>query len=249
MSKAKCPGQDTRFWKPGDIFEVACSQCGHPVEFFKDEATRRCSRCGQRIQNPKFTLGCAQWCEHARECLGFDPENLPSEDPNEVSLVDRLVAAMKKEFGDDQRRITHALTVLDKAQELLREEGGDPRVVLTAAILHDIGIQEAEKKHGSSAGKYQEIEGPPITRRIMEELNLDEDTIEHVIRIVGSHHSARDIDTLEFRIIRDADWLVNIPDEFPDADSDEISRKIEKIFKTSAGKKKAYEMYVGAKTS
>ncbi len=244
----KCPGQHTRFWTPGAILYVACSQCGHPVEFFKDEAIRRCSRCGQRIHNPKLSLGCAQWCEHAQECLGFDPKTMSSEDPDEESLVDRLIAAMKKEFGDDQKRITHALSVLEKAQELLGKEGGDPRVVLTAAILHDIGIQEAERKHGSSAGKYQEIEGPPIARRIMEELNLDESTIEHVSRIVGSHHSARDIDTLEFRIIWDADWLINIPDEFPDADSDELSRKIEKIFKTSAGKKKAYEMYVEGKT-
>ncbi len=243
----KCPGQDTRFWKPGDIFEVACSQCGHPVEFFKDDAIRRCSRCGQRIQNPKLSLGCAQWCEHAQECLGFDPKNMPAEDPDEVSLVDRLIAAMKKEFGDDQKRITHALSVLEKAKELLGNEGGDPRVVLTAAVLHDIGIKEAERKHGTSAGKYQEIEGPAIARRIMEELNLDKDTIEHVSRIIGNHHSAKDIDTPEFRIIWDADWLVNIPDEFPDADSAELSRKIEKIFKTSTGKKKAYKMYVEGK--
>ncbi|UCD83607.1 MAG: HD domain-containing protein [Deltaproteobacteria bacterium] len=244
----KCPGQDTRFWKPGDIFEVACSQCGHQIEFFKDDPIRRCSRCGQRIQNPKLSLGCAQWCEHAQECLGFDPKTVPAEDPDEVSLVDRLIAAMKKEFGDDQKCITHALSVLERAQELLREEGGDPRVVLTAAVLHDIGIQEAEKKHGSPAGKYQEIEGPPIAQRIMEELNLDKDTIEHVSRIIGNHHSVKDIDTPEFRIVWDADWLVNIPDEFPDADSNELSSKIEKIFKTGSGKKKAYEMYGGDRT-
>jgi hypothetical protein len=243
----KCPGQDTRFWKPGDIFEVACSQCGHPVEFFKDDAVRRCPRCGQRIQNPKISLGCAQWCEHAQECLGFDPKTMPAEDPEEVSLVDRLIAAMKKEFGDDQKRITHALLVLEKAKGLLVNEEGNPRVVLTAAVLHDIGIQEAERKHGSSAGKYQEIEGPPIARRIMKELNLDGDTIEHVSRIIN-HHSAKDIDTPEFRIVWDADWLVNIPNEFPDADREEISGKIEKTFKTSEGKKKAYEMYVGDKT-
>lgn len=244
----KCPGQDTRYWKPGDIFEVACSQCSHPVEFFKDEAVRRCSRCGQRIQNPKLSLGCAQWCEHAQECLGFDPKTMPSEDPDEVSLVDRLIAAMKKEFGDDQKLITHALLVLEKAKGLLGNEDGNPRVVLTAAVLHDIGIKEAERKHGSSVGKYQEIEGPPIARRIMKELNLDEDTIEHVSRIIGNHHSAKDIDTPEFRIVWDADWLVNIPNEFPDADSEELSRKIEKIFKTSEGKRKAYELYVGDKT-
>ncbi len=68
-----CPGQDTRFWRPDDIFEVQCSACAKPVEFFKDDAYRRCSSCGRKIQNPKLKLGCAAWCEHAKECLGFEP--------------------------------------------------------------------------------------------------------------------------------------------------------------------------------
>ena len=46
-------------------------------------------------------------------------------------------------------------------------------VVRAAAVLHDIGIREAERKHGSSAGKYQEVEGPPIARRILEKLSVD----------------------------------------------------------------------------
>lgn len=32
----KCPGQDSRYWKEGAIFEVDCPKCGKPVEFFKD---------------------------------------------------------------------------------------------------------------------------------------------------------------------------------------------------------------------
>ena len=154
-------------------------------------------------------------------------------------MIDRLIEAMKREFGNDQKRITHASKVLDHARELLRYEGGDPGVVMAAAILHDIGIHEAEKKHGSSAGVYQEKEGPPIAKRIMKEIGIDHDTIEHVLKIVGSHHSANDIDTLEFRIIWDADWLVNMPDEFPNADRNDLLQKIEKIFKTKTGKKRA----------
>ena len=33
----KCPGQDMRYWKPGDIFNAKCPKCGGTVEFFKDE--------------------------------------------------------------------------------------------------------------------------------------------------------------------------------------------------------------------
>jgi predicted RNA-binding Zn-ribbon protein involved in translation (DUF1610 family) len=249
MTKTMCPGQDTRFWRPGDIFEETCAQCGAKVEFFKDEASRRCPRCGNRIQNARLSLGCAQWCEHAKECLGFDPREMEPEDSDQVSLTDQLIAAMKKQFGTDQKRVSHALAVLEKAQAILRGEKANPRVVLAAAILHDIGIQEAEKKHGSSAGVYQEMEGPPLARRIMAELNFDPDTLEHVARIVGSHHSAKDIDTLEFRILWDADWIVNIPEEFPGMDQAELARKIEKIFKTGTGKEIAQKLYLGGEES
>jgi len=245
MAKTICPGQDTRFWQPEDIFDITCGECGHAIEFFKDEASRLCPGCGIRVQNPKLSFGCAQWCEHAKDCLGYDPKEMGGEASDDKALVDRLVEAVKNEFGQDRKRITHALTVLDRARGLLREADANPRVVLAAALLHDIGIQEAERIHGSSAPKYQEMEGPPIARRIMKELRLDGDTIEHVCRIVGSHHSARDIDTPEFRVIWDADWLVNLPDEFSGIGRDRIAERIEKIFKTGAGREKARELFLG----
>jgi hypothetical protein len=237
-----CPGQDTAFWKPGDIFEVPCSHCGYEMEFFKDDASRRCTGCGARVQNPKLNLGCAQWCEHAKECLGYDPKEVMQAEGEETSLVDRLVEAMKRTFGNDQKRITHALTVLERAKEIMRgEKGADPRVVLAAAVLHDIGIQEAERQHGSSAGRWQEIEGPPIAEPIMKELGLDEATRDHVGQIIANHHSARDIDTLEFRILWDADWLVNIPEEYPDHTPEKLTALIHKVFKTPSGRKLALE--------
>jgi hypothetical protein len=69
----KCPGQDTRYWKPGDIFDVRCPGCGGGVEFFRDDVKRKC-RCGRVITNPKLNLACAEWCQKAEECLGAKPE-------------------------------------------------------------------------------------------------------------------------------------------------------------------------------
>jgi hypothetical protein len=66
----RCPGQDTQYWKPGDIFDVDCPGCGGKVEFFKDEATRRCRNCGEKIHNPKMDLGCAEHCRYAVDCIG-----------------------------------------------------------------------------------------------------------------------------------------------------------------------------------
>jgi len=78
----RCPGQDQRFWKPGDIFEVKCPGCGQAVEFFKDEPKLKCRECERIVLNPKINLGCAQWCKYAEQCLGIikksdDPGNGP----------------------------------------------------------------------------------------------------------------------------------------------------------------------------
>ena len=66
----RCPGQDQRNWKPGDIFEVMCTGCGYAVEFFKDEPKLRCRGCGQMVTNPKIDSGCAQWCQYSEQCIG-----------------------------------------------------------------------------------------------------------------------------------------------------------------------------------
>jgi hypothetical protein len=228
----RCPGQDQRYWKPDDIFEVSCSSCGKAVEFFKDEPQLKCRQCGNTVINPRIDLGCAEWCQYAAQCLGVTVNNL-------TIIRDKLIEEMKEVFGQDQKRIDHALAVLDYAEQIQAAEGGDPLVVKAAGILHDIGILQAEKKHGSSAGKFQEIEGPPIAQAILENYDLGEQKTDHIIRIIANHHSAKDIDTLEFRIIWDADWLVNLQEETPALSQGEWEERIEKIFKTQTGKQLA----------
>ncbi len=157
----------------------------------------------------------------------------------------RLIARMEALFGDDRRRIDHALAVLAHAESIMAAQGGlDGLVVRAAAILHDIGIHAAERKHGSSAGRYQEIEGPPIARAILEELGVPGDQTDHVCRIVANHHSARDIDTPEFRVIWDADWLVNIPDEHDVTDTGRMTELVNAVFKTERGKTLARELFL-----
>ncbi len=65
----KCPGQNPQFWKPEDIFEVTCSSCKNDVEFFKDDISRICEKCGRKIMNPGKNSACAEHCEYADKCL------------------------------------------------------------------------------------------------------------------------------------------------------------------------------------
>ncbi len=238
----RCPGQDQRFWKPEDIFEVRCPGCGGAIEFFKDEPKLKCRKCGQVVVNPKIDLGCAEWCQYAEQCLGV------SVIKNLRVIRDKLIDEMKKIFAGDQKRIDHVLAVLNYAEQIHAAEGGDPLIVRAAAILHDIGIHEAERKYDSSAGKYQEIEGPSIASEILAKFDLDEAIVEHVCKIIANHHSAKDIDTLEFRIIWDADWLVNIPAEFSDLGREKLQNLIDKVFKTHKGRQISVELFLETKT-
>jgi putative nucleotidyltransferase with HDIG domain len=234
----RCPGQDQRLWKPEDIFEVDCAGCGRAAEFFKDEPKLKCRGCGKIVVNPKIDLGCAEWCQYAEQCLGIGSTN------NLRAVRDKLIYEMEKYFAGDEKRAKHAIAVLDYAEQIQAVEGGDPLVVRAAAILHDIGIHEAERKHGSAAGKYQEIEGPPIAAEILAQYDLSDEVLEHITKIIANHHSAKDIDTIEFRIVWDADWLVNIPVDFPDSDQEQLRGIIARTFKTCAGRRLAGELFI-----
>lgn len=233
----KCPGQDQRFWKPDDIFEVKCSNCGGPIEFFKDEPRLKCRKCGHVAVNPKINLGCAEWCQYAEQCLGV------TKIQNINTFRNKLIDEMKGIFKKDQKRIDHALAVLKYAEQIQKVEGGDPLIVKASAILHDIGIHEAELKYGSSSGKYQEIEGPPIARKILNKCDLEITLVEHICKIIANHHSAKDIDTTEFRIVWDADWLENFSGQYSDADKEQAKEKIDAIFKTCHGHRLATELF------
>ena len=155
-----------------------------------------------------------------------------------------LIKAMEAYFNGDARRINHAIRVTEYAEELLKTEGGDYPVVIGASVLHDIGIHQAQKKYGSTAGKYQEKEGPPIARRILTGLGFEQNQIEEICEIIAHHHSPGKVNSKNFAIVYDADWLVNLKDEYDIRDRSKLSRIIEKVFLTPGGKAMAREVYL-----
>lgn len=152
---------------------------------------------------------------------------------------------MQAYFGQDTRRIDHAYKVTGYAETLLEQEEGDHQVVIAAAVLHDIGIHEAERKYNSGSGKYQQIEGPPIAREILTHLEFDPTQIDQVCEIISYHHSIGPMrNNLNFCILYDADWLVNLPDEYNILDKEKLVLAIDKIFLTPSGRKIAREIYL-----
>ena len=155
-----------------------------------------------------------------------------------------LTSAMKAYFEGDAKRINHARRVTEYAEELLKREGGDYLTVIGASVLHDIGIHQAQEKYGSTIGRYQEKEGPPIARRILTELGFERDQIEKICEIIAHHHSPGKITTRNFAVLYDADWLVNLREEYDIQDRGKLANIIEKVFLTQGGKALAREIYL-----
>jgi hypothetical protein len=242
----KCPGQDSRYWKPGSIFEAKCPKCGNEVEFFKDDTTRRCKKCGHRFLNPGMDFGCASYCQYAEQCIGNLPPELIAEKEN--LLKDRVAIEMKRYFKQDFKRIGHATRVARYAEQIGKKENGNLAVILPAAYLHDIGIKEAERKHQSSAARYQEAEGPPVAKEILIALGAREELIEEVCDIVGHHHHPRSEETVNFKCLYDADLIVNLEEnqkENPSAPG-RLEEIIEKSFLTANGRHLAEEILLSA---
>ncbi len=155
-----------------------------------------------------------------------------------------LMRAMEAYFKGDAKRINHARRVTEYAEELLKREGGDYLTVIGASVLHDIGIHQAQKKYGSTIGRYQEKEGPPIARRILTGLGFERDQIEEICEIIAHHHRPGKITTRNFGILYDADWLVNLRDEYDIQDRNKLAGIIEKVFLTRSGQALARETYL-----
>jgi DNA-directed RNA polymerase subunit RPC12/RpoP len=190
---SKCPGQDTQFWGPKAIYSVECPKCGNPVEFFKDDIRRRCRQCGHMFLNPKLNLGCARWCQFADQCVGV----MDKEEFKEI-----IVAGMKEFYGNDQDKIDQALEVLGFAEELMEKEDVNPKVVIAAAVLYGIGIDERGRTvHRRGA---QDKVNFPTVRGILESSGAKEVIIEEVCRIMESHGHPGKAGTVNGKIVHDA---------------------------------------------
>lgn len=235
----KCPGQDTKYWKPGAIYEAKCPKCEHGVEFFKDDTTRKCSNCGHRFINPQLDFGCASYCQFAEQCIGNLPPELIAQ--KEDLLKDRVAIEMKKYFRADFKRISHAGRVARYAERIGKSENGNLAIILASAYLHDIGIHAAENKYNGAAPEYHEQEGVPIAREILEKLGAAERLVDAVCDIVGRHHHPGEADSLEFRTVYDADLIANLEEKYQEIPFDEGSIRdvIERSFLTTGGKSEA----------
>lgn len=163
---------------------------------------------------------------------------------NFSQCINNVYNAMIEYYSGDPMRIQHFTKVHAYSRMIALEEKLSDKeqfLIEITALVHDIGIKKALEKYNSSMGKYQEQEGPAETLKLLEKFELCTDIKDRVAYVVGHHHSYNYIDGIDFQILVEADFLVNIFEDNIKLDAAYAVRK--NIFKTKTGIKLLNTMY------
>ena len=142
-------------------------------------------------------------------------------------MLEKLFLEMISYYSRDPKRIQHFTKVHSYAKligELSGMRGEELLTLEAAAYVHDIGIKVAEEKYGSSNGRLQEQERPAV-----------------VSYLVGHHHTYDQIDGLDYQILVEADFLVNLYED--GVTKEAVMHAYNKIFRTEHGKRICAEMF------
>ncbi len=153
-----------------------------------------------------------------------------------TTLINEILTDMLSYYGNDSRRSSHLIKVYGYAKAIAFGEKVSKEIqdrIEIAALTHDIGIKVSEEKYGSSAGKWQEIEGPTIAREMLIRRNVPEEEIDRICYLIGHHHTYNRPKEIDDQILIEADFIVNSEE---DGLSRQAIEKIKKrIFRTKTG--------------
>ena len=147
--------------------------------------------------------------------------------------LDDLFLKMIAYYAGDPKRIQHFTKVHSFARLILE----------AAAYTHDIGIKPAEEKYGSCDGKLQEQEGPIVAQKMLSELGFENYIIDRICYLIGHHHTYDNVEGLDYQVLIEADFLVNLYED--DINRGGIESAYKNIFRTDTGKRIFEAMFFG----
>ena len=159
-------------------------------------------------------------------------------------MLNKLHYEMIKLYNGDAKRIQHFCKVHSYAKLIAEMENVDEHtlfIIEVAALTHDIGIHLCEEKYGNFNGKLQEKEGPALAEKLLAKLGFMKDVAERVMYLIAHHHTYDDINGIDYQILVEADFLVNMYED--GLSKDVVEHAYNKIFKTDSGMKICAEMF------
>lgn len=158
--------------------------------------------------------------------------------------LNEVASAMIQYYEGDPKRIQHFIKVHSFAKligelENLSEE--EQYTLEIAAYVHDIGIKKSEELYGDCSGKHQEELGPELAKNLLIDLGCEGIVIKRVCYLVGHHHTYTNVDSKDYQILLEADFLVNLyEDQVPQSG---VEAAYKNVFRTETGKRMCREMF------
>ncbi len=194
----RCPGQDMRYWKPEDIFDLNCPHCGFNIEFWKDEPFRLCKSCGNEVRNPRIDLGCAKWCKFANECLGKLPQQAAS------PVLDKLLVILSRQFASTAQRLKTLECARSLASDLVSEKFGQPAVMIASVLLavtYEMEFVYEQRDPDVIPGTIFILEDKQ--RQVLGDAGVDGKSIDQIVKIVKHITDNKVCDLPEYPIVSD----------------------------------------------
>lgn len=159
---------------------------------------------------------------------------------------EKLIAKMIDFYQGNVGDINHFLKVYAFASAIGRLEAlpeAEQETLELAAIVHDIACPLCREKYGDTDGKHQEMESEALLKKFLEEFHLPAEAEERVIYLVTHHHTYTGVDGMDYRILLEADYLVNA------GESEKWASRMEQfranVFRTASGLRFLDSIYRG----
>jgi len=123
-----------------------------------------------------------------------------------MKVIDSLTSEVKKRLENDSAHdFEHTMRVYKNAQKICKKEKANEKLVLSAALLHDIVSYPKSDKRS----KISSIEGAKKSKKILEKLDFTKKEITIISDAIKDHSFSQNKipKTIEGKILQDADRL------------------------------------------
>jgi uncharacterized protein len=151
--------------------------------------------------------------------------------------ISQITVKMIAYSQGNRHDVAHLLKVWGYAHTIGLCEGLDSqtqRTVEIAALVHDIACPLCRLKYGHTAGPLQEKEGEPLARAFLTDCGVEAETVDRAAWMVAHHHSPKASQDTDFRILLEADYLVNADESHYAAEA--IRHAEQALFTTQTGR-------------
>lgn len=171
-------------------------------------------------------------------------ENMVKESAVTNIEVNNIITKMIDYSKGNKHDIAHFLKVYTYARMIGEMENlgeKEQKTLEIAAVIHDIACPLCREKYGNTNGNNQEKESPKLVENFLKDIPISQEMKNRINYLVSHHHTYTNVNGLDYRILLEADFLVNADESGMSETA--IRNARERIFETGTGKNLLTSIY------